>query len=309
MGCNFCGQYDTSVLSRSAKDRADVDTRLCRNCGLIYISPRMTRAEYDKYYRYYYREDRERLKRQTEAGLEKNFEEARRFGKALAGRVSDFMKSGLTIDVGSSTGGVLFGMREIIPQLEPRGVEPSQAESLFANQKGIPTETVLFENFKGLDIEPSNILCVQSLNHLLDPRAFFEWAYQALTHDGSLVLAVKNFRQQVYRAGSVQSAVQIDHPYMFTPEVLAHFVQSCGFTIVYFDIDEEKSLEELSKQRNEGMSIQHIRFVAKKDESKRVSAEQISSRKIAERMIRQFSLTHLALVRFKAYCLRLCKRF
>jgi SAM-dependent methyltransferase len=255
--CNLCGKDDYFLLAEN--------TCLCRNCGLIYINPRMTKEEYDEYYKTRYREDRGERKRRREADEEKNFEAARKFGRALVGRVRNFIKPGLTIDVGSSTGGVLYGLREEVMGLEVLGIEPSAAESEFANKNGIKTIRALFEDFHEKIQPASNILCVQSLNHLLNPRGFFEWARENLKENGHLILAVKNFRQQVRRAGRVESAIQIDHPYMFVPETLKLFVESCGFRVAYEEIDEGKSKAELALKKAEGLPRQHILLVAKRD--------------------------------------------
>ena len=267
--CNLCGRNDIFVLARRATNSLPANACLCKNCGLIFINPRMSKEGYDTYYKYHYRKHRAASvgKIERAAGLEVNFSDARRFGRALAKLLlPNIKKSGLTIDVGSSTGGVLFGMREVLPKLELLGVEPSLSESEFAVSQGVPTRAALFEDFlTGNDINgAANIVCVRSLNHLLDPMGFFRWAERVLEPDGSLILVVKNFRHQVRRAGRVVAGVQIDHPYMFAPETLKHMVERAGFRVVYLDSDEHKNKEELARQKESGLSIHHIRLVAKK---------------------------------------------
>lgn len=265
--CNLCGGDEYSVISRRSKNNLPVVTVLCRNCSFIYINPRMVSEEYDNYYKYYYRGDRNAIKgTTTDTELGENFEHARIFGQALGRRYQEFLKRGLTVDVGSSTGGVLYGLREVVPNLEILGIEPSVAESKLARGRGVPTKTILFENFRdSLSEVPANIICVQSLNHLLSPRGFIAWAYETLEDSGSLLLAVKNFRHQVRRSGSISAGVQIDHPYMFTPETLRAMVESVGFRITVFDVDEGKSQNELLRQRAEGLPRHHVRVVAVKD--------------------------------------------
>ncbi|MEK7107730.1 MAG: methyltransferase domain-containing protein [Patescibacteria group bacterium] len=270
--CNLCGSDDFSLLAKKSKNNLPVATVMCRNCSLIYINPRMTSEDYDNYYKYFYRVDRNTIKgTTTDTRLERNFENARKFGRALGRRYQKFFKPGLAVDVGSSTGGVLYGLREALPALKILGIEPSVAESELARSRGVPTKTVLFENFRDVLPEvPANIFCVQSLNHLLDPKGFMAWAYEALTAGGSLFLAVKNFRHQARRAGSIEAGVQIDHPYMFTPETLRAMIESVSFRIVVFEIDEGKSQDELLIQRAEGLPRHHIRVVAVKDNLNKV---------------------------------------
>lgn len=271
--CALCGTDDFYVLSEVSKNKLPVRTCLCKRCGLIYLNPRMTTEGYDNYYKYFYRQDRSMIKGRDEAEEEKSFQSARKFGRALAQRLKSFIQPGLTVDVGSSTGGVLFGIREILPSADAFGIEPSVSEAEFANKKGVKTEQTLFENFRGDDLAASTVLCVKSLNHLLKPRAFFEWARRTLKKDGYLILAVKNFRQQVYRAGALEHAIQIDHPYMFVPETLRRFVESAGFDVVYEDVDEKKSKAELVRKKEEGLPRQHILLVARPSMNKKISRD------------------------------------
>jgi hypothetical protein len=90
------------------------------------------------------------------------------------------------------------------------------------------------------------------------------WAHRRLREGGHLFLAVKNFSHQARRAGKAASGVQIDHPYMFTPETLRRMVEAAGFEMVYLDVDEGKDSAALEAQRSEGMHRHHIRVVGRK---------------------------------------------
>lgn len=290
--CNLCGADNFFVLSRRAANGVEARTCLCRNCGLIYINPRMTKNEYDNYYRYFYRGDRRsakegNLKRDHGAEAKSNFDEARKFGWNLAFKLGSFFAPGLTIDVGSSTGGVLYGIREKMPSLEILGIEPSGEEAAFAEECGVKTYRGLFENLSAsadLAQEVSNILCVRSLNHLLEPKKFFLWSYDKLKTGGHLILYVKNFRHQARRAGFISAGVQIDHPYMFMPEVLKLFVESVGFKIVYLELGERRT--------------KHILLVGQKAASNGTGFFEVSKRRYYWRIRFQFLKPYL-----KAYYL------
>lgn len=269
--CNLCGEDDFFVLAKRSADGLAVRTCLCKRCGLIYLNPRMTKSGYDVYYKYFYRVHRSAVKKEERPSdeLAVNFASGRRFGSALALKLKHHInQSGLTIDVGSSTGGVLSGLKEIFPAIEPLGVEPSLSESDFAERRGIRTVRALFEDFANhghhFGGPPANIFCVRSLNHLLDPKKFFIWAHEQFRPGGRLILEVKNFRHQARRAGSVASGVQIDHPYMFTPETLKSFVESAGFRVAFIESDEYKSRTQALADRYSGLSIHHLRLSAEK---------------------------------------------
>ncbi|MDP3795274.1 MAG: class I SAM-dependent methyltransferase [bacterium] len=265
--CDSCGSDEFTILARTEKHGLPVRTVMCKRCGLIAINPRMTRAGYDEYYRYFYRDDRSAAKGKKEADAAVNFAAARRFGAALARRFSAYLKPGLAIDVGSSTGGVLAGLADVVPGLTLLGIEPSVEESAYALMRGIKTYTGLIENFNEALPPAQAILCVQSLNHLLDPKGFFRWAFARLAPGGHLILSVKNFRYQVRRAGRIEAGVQIDHPFMFTPETLCALVKSAGFGIVVLEDDEALGAQERARRRKEGLTHHHIRIVAERPEN------------------------------------------
>lgn len=264
--CNICGNDKAKIIVRRSVNNLRVNTVMCKVCSLIYINPRMTHKDYDKYYMSFYRIDRAEIKNKEFVNdLSRNYESARKFGKAIVKYMGKFIKPGLTVDVGSSTGGILFGMRESRNDLKLLGIEPSIDESNYAQSKGVETIRGLFEDVEiDLKGKVSNILCVQSLNHLLDPKKFLTWSHDALVDGGHVFLAVKNWRHQVRRMGKLSSGVQIDHVYMFTPETLSLMCKSAGFDVVYLDVDEGKSQEEIKKQKADGLNTHHIRLVAKK---------------------------------------------
>lgn len=262
VACALCGANVFFVLAKRSVNGLVARTCLCQRCGLIYLNPRMTKAGYDRYYQFFYREDRAEIKKHSGYTLAENFEKSLNFGRAFARQVRDFIRPGLVIDVGSSTGGVLAGFSEEISGVTVFGIEPSVAESEFANRKGIPTTQIMFENYNNETLRASAIICVQSLNHLLSPQLFFSWAFATLEEGGALILSVKNFRHQCRRAGSIEAGVQIDHPYMFVPETLRALVESAGFIIALFEVDENASAEELYRRYRAGFTRHHIRLVA-----------------------------------------------
>src|SRR3989344_5647433 len=167
IACNLCGSGDFSILAKYSKNGLKATTVICRRCALIFISPRMKKEGYDRYYRHHYRADRTAIKG-NEPNLEENFASAEKFGRGWARRYRAYLKDGLTVDVGSSTGGLLLGLKKEIPSLKVLGIEPSLDESGYANRKGVPTKMLLFEDLEEeVKEKASNVFCVQSLNHLL----------------------------------------------------------------------------------------------------------------------------------------------
>lgn len=260
IACNFCAGRDLKVLSRKGQNDLPIRAVICKNCGLIFINPRMTAEWYFKYYQDEYRAKTIDNNPARLFDLNAHFNECYQHGIALAELIRAYLKSSEPIlEVGSGIGGVLSGLREVF-KLEVLGIEPSAQEASLAESKGIKTLNFLLEE---VDKKAENlgkfsmIVCTQSLNHLLDPAFFLRWSKNHLADDGILVLEVMNFRYQLKKAGFYKNAVKIDHPYMFTPETLTDFVKSAGFEILYFATDEVGDF-------NSGLPDTHIRLIARR---------------------------------------------
>ena len=109
--CNLCGSMKHKTLAKRSVNGLDACTVICTVCSLVFINPRMSNGDYDSYYMSFYRQDRAAIKnKQYINDLEKNFENARKFGKGIVSSMGKYVRKGLTVDVGSSTGGILYGM-------------------------------------------------------------------------------------------------------------------------------------------------------------------------------------------------------
>ena len=295
--CNLCGRDDFLVLAERDALNLSVRTVMCRSCGLIAINPRLSKEWYGRYYasvggvRRVYKHGQGAVEMRLGAG----FERARRHGRALAERLHTFIRPELTIDVGSAEGGLLAGLREVIP-IEPLGIEPTVSRAEFATARGIPTHAALIEDISSVlpDMPlAGNIFCTKSLNHFLDPAFFFRWAWTTLSSDGRIILEVKNFRQQARMSGRIRYAIQIDHPFMFVPQTLRQFVEAAGFEILFFEVDEEKNSQERVAQRASGLPIGHIRLAAKKTSRAPFSEPVLPKPTLVYRLKRQLSPAHL----------------
>lgn len=234
INCNLCGQDNNELISRKDRYCLRVRTVVCINCGLIFINPRMSRVDYDQFYQSTYRMQLEERKGKK-IDLDNLFAKSTKLGQKLIKQIGSYIGSGLTLEVGSSCGGVLNGLKLARPDLDILGLEPSAVEAGYANNKGIETRITMFENFKEPVLSLKNVFIVRSFNHLLDPASFIKWSYDQLSSDGKLVIMVLDFVEACRRRGMLKT--QIDHPYMFTQKTLTSFVQSGGFNIEYNIVD------------------------------------------------------------------------
>lgn len=242
--CNFCGADNFEVIAKIDRNRLPAQTVICKNCGLIYLNPRMTPESYGKYYKEgEYRRQMARFKgvsQKIEYNSDTQFQRAFGYGKMFGEMMRPYVRKGLTIDVGSNAGGVLAAFKEFfnVPVL---GVEPAEEAAQYANSKNIRTICSLFENLNEDVGKASNILNIRTLDHMQDPRQFFYWANSCLEAGGYLLLDVVNFLDIAKFFNYLPRAIQISHIYMFTPETLRQFLETLGFEIVFLNFKKPKN--------------------------------------------------------------------
>ena len=265
VACNLCGSDQAKTLRNRDRNGLNVTTSICRRCGLIYINPRMIPRWYTEYYNQEYRAQMARFKGKPVVGhdYDSMFRNSTKHGVALAGLFRQYWEPGLTVEVGSSVGGVLNGIRQTF-DLDVIGIEPASSECDEANARGVKTFNASIESFNGNLVPAANIICTQSLNHFLDPHYFFSWAYERLRPNGRLVLEVMNFRHVFRHFRWMPRAIQIDHTYMFVPEVLTAFAELAGFEILAIDSAEHKTIAEIKAIKKSGLPGFHVGIVAKK---------------------------------------------
>lgn len=261
--CNLCGKNDYKILSEKGTDHLAIRSVICKNCALIYINPRMTKEWYGKYYEAEYRDKTINGENGNNFSCEQLFESTINHGKKLGELIQPYIpNTGDILEVGSGVGAVLTGMKSVLNR-NIVGIEPSGQEAAYAVSRGVETHHSLIEDYADRSKKYAVIVTTQALNHFLDPKYFFTFAYNQLQDDGIIVVEVMNFRQQLKNAGKYENAVKIDHVYMFTPEVLNEFIQSAGFDIIYQDSDETTVHERIP-----GVPRIHIRIIGKKTNRK-----------------------------------------
>jgi SAM-dependent methyltransferase len=195
----------------------------CDGCGFVFVSPRPTLAEQDRYYfREYYKKPGKALERPV-GGLAKLFDRSR-VRSVAAGR-----RPGRVLDVGCGEGGILARLREL--GWEAWGVETSSAGSALAAQRGLKifnkplTECGLPE--RHFDV----ISFWHSIEHVTEPAAYLKEARRLLKDDGTLFLAFPNIESLEFRLfkGNWFHLDLPRHILHFSPETMGKLLRACGF--------------------------------------------------------------------------------
>lgn len=232
-GCNLCGSSERQV-EVCRRDRYGYPVRcvVCGRCGLGYLTPRLTRAGYADFYASVYRPlvsayHGRRIDAET-VQLDQ-----RSYAADLAAFLAPLLANRPTtiLDVGGSTGVVAAVLSEVFGG-HPTVLDPAPAELAVAQGSGLEVIAGFAETFEAGERRWDLVLLCQTIDHLLDVRRTL-CALRSLTAaHGHAFVDILDVELALVRAGSIEAAVKIDHPYYLTGPTAAAFFAVAGYRIV-----------------------------------------------------------------------------
>jgi 2-polyprenyl-3-methyl-5-hydroxy-6-metoxy-1,4-benzoquinol methylase len=218
--CPLCGNQ-SRPFNRSTFRGREVLNRICRFCGLVYQSPRMTEAEAAEFYQAEYRQ----LYQGDENPIARDFATQ----TARAGSLLDFARTDITsisrhLDIGCSTGLILQHFSKQYG-CHPVGVEPGEAYRNYASQQGITVYATLDELESAKEAPFDLISMSHVLEHLPDPVGYLSHLREArLGPTGWLLLEVPDLY--------AHDSFEVAHLISFSAHTLTQTVEKAGFEIL-----------------------------------------------------------------------------
>jgi 2-polyprenyl-3-methyl-5-hydroxy-6-metoxy-1,4-benzoquinol methylase len=230
--CNLCDAEKFTIITHSDRYTFGASANACDNCGLVFLNPVMTAAEYSHFYARTYRPlvsayhgrliDAHTIQDEQQEYAEAlcNFLEPHFEGKGFK----------TLLDVGGSTGVVAralakkFGLKATV-------LDPAADELACAQAEGITIAPGFIEDFKTAERFDAIIVC-QTIDHFLDAHGAMRKLHELLNPNGILFLDIVDFRAAYLRNWSLEEAVKIDHPYYFTQETAIALFKRTGFQVI-----------------------------------------------------------------------------
>ncbi len=230
--CNLCGFEKFTVITLVDRYTFPATACACQNCGLCFLSPVMTPAEYSDFYARTYRPlvsayHGRLIDAQTIQG------EQREYAEALSSFLSPFLENSgckTILDVGGSTGVVARSLARRF-KMSATVLDPAADELACAQAEGLTIKPGFIEDFESKESFDLILVC-QTIDHFLDARGGMEKIRRLISPNGLLFLDIVDFRAAYLRNWSVEEAVKIDHPYYFTQETAAALLKRVGFEII-----------------------------------------------------------------------------
>lgn len=219
--CPLCGSEKRARFdTRRFRDRQVVN-QICKGCGLVYQSPRMSEDELDAFYQAEYR----RLYQGGEGPDQTDLTTQDERAGSLLGFTEEYVeKVNRHLDIGSSAGILLERFREAYGS-HVVGVEPGEAYRCYAEEAGISTYPTL-EALKATADEKFDLVSLAHvLEHIPDPVAYLrELRAETLTADGWLLVEVPNL--------FAHNSFELAHMTAFSAHTLGQTLTQAGFEVI-----------------------------------------------------------------------------
>ena len=219
----LCNERKSSLFDRRDFRDHQVVNRLCRNCGLVYQSPRMTESELEIFYQSEYR----RVYQGSQDPSNKDLS----VQKARAGALLDILrevgvdKIDRFADIGSSSGLFLEEIKEEF-KCQVIGIEPGEAYRVYAENRGMKVyeslESVEAAGEPALDL----ISMIHVLEHIPDPVNFLKRLRENfLTPNGRILIEVPNLY--------AHDCFEIAHLTSFSRHTLHEVMKKAGYSTLF----------------------------------------------------------------------------
>jgi len=231
--CNYCGSLRQVVIAHRDRYGFPAQAVMCNDCGLVFLSPRLTPAAYMEFYAHHYRPLVSAVHNRL---IDAHTVQAEQhdYAKVLVQFLRGYLASGeigRVLDVGGSTGVVaehvvrLFSCSGMV--IDPAGSELHEAAS-----RGLQTchglvEDVDVATFGQFDLA---LLC-QTIDHLLDIRRTLRSIHKVLSDNGWFYVDILDFSMNLRRNG-LRGTIKTDHPYYLTTGAMEAYLQDLGFALV-----------------------------------------------------------------------------
>jgi 2-polyprenyl-3-methyl-5-hydroxy-6-metoxy-1,4-benzoquinol methylase len=219
--CPLCGSSESELFDRRVVQAELVTNRLCKYCGLVYQSPRMSEEELDSFYQKEYR----KIYQGTEGPNMKDLEVQRGRAFVLVTFVGNTVAPGSRhLDIGSSAGALLLSFQEHF-QTTPVGIEPGNAYRVFARSKGLSVYESIEQLQASQEMPFQLISLAHVLEHIPDPVAYLSNLRKELLADnGLLLLEVPNLY--------AHDSFEIAHLVAFSAHTLTQTLWKAGFDVI-----------------------------------------------------------------------------
>jgi SAM-dependent methyltransferase len=233
--CPLCTANDDHVLAtKGFPNEIPVRNVICKGCGMIRIDPRMTRENYELFYKedffgYLNPFERPAYVEEIEHTRDENYMTPTK--KKVLPHVLPYVKEGgKVLDVGAGLGQIIYLLQKE-KHVTAIGLEPDPFSRKIAKEKmGVELTDMIVENFLETNTEMFDFIFMdQTFEHLLSPLETIQGLAKCLSPEGVMYIGVPGAYNPTIH---MKLFYQIAHTYNYTPHTMNLFAEKAGLKII-----------------------------------------------------------------------------
>lgn len=232
--CNLCGSTDAQVLFEAGVAQASRIVK-CRQCGLMYASPRAKLPDQEEI-KDYDPEFTKKTREHSRDRYEKEEYQVRDYEDTRAYLRSTYPARGRLLEIGCSMGFLLATFREDGWDVE--GIEPNRGYCDFIGEyHGIKAAASILEESNISSDSFDVVVMLHVIEHVPDPLGTLKEIYRVLKPGGTLILETPRYDSLMFRLlQHRERSISCDgHIYFFTTDTLRQLSREAGFEVEKID--------------------------------------------------------------------------
>ncbi len=226
MHCPLCRNISFQAHPVIGRFREPLSVSWCMRCGLEYLNPRMTAAEYGEFYKTLYRDVVKPTPQIADAARQQN----QTLGQKIASQIVQLENrpKGAILDIGCGDGVVTSTVAQQL-DCEAVGLDPNPGDCEKARQLGVRVVEGSFENLPTGAF--AGVLCVRTLDHVLNPLRGLKAIKKLIAPGGWLwvdVVDTNTFRRNRHPL----EFWKLDHPFYWTDQTLKTALYYSGWQVI-----------------------------------------------------------------------------
>jgi SAM-dependent methyltransferase len=223
--CPLCGHGQSSLFDQRKFRGFEVVNVLCKNCGLVYQTPRMTSAELENFYQEKYRE----IYQGSEGPNKQDLMIQKARAKYLVNLIEQMgiEDIGRYVDIGSSAGLLMEEVHNAYHCFVV-GIEPGAAYREYAQERGLTIYTDLNQLLVNEQRKFDLVSMIHVLEHVSQPVDYLgQLRDDLLNKKAKLLIEVPNLY--------AHDCFEVAHLSSFSQDTLTHVLNQAGFRILYIE--------------------------------------------------------------------------
>lgn len=233
--CEICDSTEIEQISTKGRDYIKTYTSICKNCGFVFLSPRMSSEDYLKFYTTEY----DKYYRTNNFGIEVSDDEMSKNPYGFQPVIERLKANGFNakdprvLAIGGGDGNNLAYLGRKFDTTQLFSIEPSEMGREASESKGI--ETLAADALEDWEVSVKGSLDLIVLRHVLEHLPDLNTALQkihaALKDDGLLYIAVPN-SYDIGKMTLLRDFFRIVHLSYFSKRSLSNLIHKNKFKIL-----------------------------------------------------------------------------